>query len=532
MSNHDCSSKVIKPRRALISVSDKTGAVDFARQLSNCGVEILSTGGTAKALSEAGIDVVQVSDYTGFPELMGGRVKTLHPKIHGGILAREDEDSQVMNEHGILPIDIVAVNLYPFESVSRENPDDEATVIENIDVGGPAMLRAAAKNYQRTCIVVDANDYPVITEEIHRYGGTTADTRRQMAFKAFSRTAQYDSAIAGFMKASKTDPQHFDSSSQSLTLSFVKHLDMRYGENPHQSAAFYINAQGSRGWLAESDMLQGKPLSFNNVADADAAYNCVLDFEHPTCVVIKHATPCGVASAQKILQAYQMAYRTDATSAFGGVIAINRPLDAKTASQIVENQFVEVILAPSVDASARDIIGAKQNIRLIVYRADADRDMQQTSPVITSSGGGILVQQSDRKLMHNEKTRVVTQRQPSRDEIDDLHFAWKVAKHVKSNAIVYVRNSATLGIGAGQMSRVDSARIAALKAKDAGLDIEGAVMASDAFFPFRDSIDIAAQNGIGAVVQPGGSMRDDDVVAAADEHGMAMMFTAMRHFRH
>ncbi len=528
MNDRPSPAAVIEPRRALISVSDKTGVVEFARCLCERGIEILSTGGTAEILSEAQIPVRLISDYTAFPEMMGGRLKTLHPKVHGGILGREPLDQQAMDEHGIVPIDIVAVNLYPFEAVSREHAADEELVIEHIDIGGPAMLRSAAKNFDRTCVIIDPEDYAAVIGQLESTGGTSLDTRRRLALKAFDRTARYDTAIARYMSTPAASGQPSSDCPPLLTLSYVKRLDMRYGENPHQSAAFYVPLQGKPGWLAQSRMLQGKALSFNNVADADAAYHCVLEFDEPACVIIKHATPCGAACAAEVEQAYQLAYRTDPASAFGGIIALNRPLDAGTARQIVENQFVEVILAPEAEAAAREVIAAKPNIRLLTVGLQAvDRP-----PVIASAGGGLLVQQSDRELTADGKVTIVTQRQPSEAEAADLYFAWKVAKHVKSNAIVYAKDSATLGIGAGQMSRVDSARIAALKAHDAALDIADSVMASDAFFPFRDSIDVAAKNGIAAVVQPGGSRHDDEVVAAADEYGMAMMFTSMRHFRH
>ncbi len=529
--NLTAAGEIVKPRRALISVSDKTHLLDFASSLAKHGVEILSTGGTAQHLIEAGIEVTAVSDYTGFPELMSGRLKTLHPKIHGGILGRMDIDSEQMRSHGILPIDIVAVNLYPFEAVSQDRTLDTETVIENIDIGGPAMVRSSAKNHARTCVVVDTSDYAALIDEINNCGGTCIETRRRLAAKAYIRTSEYDAAISAYLSALMPGDDTMQHHAQNLVLRLTRHTEMRYGENPHQTAAFYTPSGDNRGWFANCEMLAGKPLSFNNVADADAAYNCAAEFEQPTCVIVKHATPCGVASASDISSAYTLAYRTDPTSAFGGIIAVNRCLDAKTACAILENQFVEVILAPDVDNQAVDVLRAKENIRILKhgeYRLNCDQPIRK----ITSAGGGVLVQDADVMLTDTEKQRVVTARLPDTDEVRDLEFAWKVAKHVKSNAIVYVRGAATLGIGAGQMSRVDSAAIAAIKAKQASLDLQGAVMASDAFFPFRDAIDTAAAHGICAVIQPGGSMRDNEVIAAADEHNMSMTMTGMRHFRH
>ena len=525
-------SEIIKPRRALVSVSDKRGVLELATCLAGCGTQILSTGGTAKHLSDAGVEVTQVSDYTGFPELMGGRLKTLHPKVQGGILGREDTDREDMERHGIMPIDIVAVNLYPFESVSENPATDDATIIENIDIGGPTMIRASAKNYARTLTLVDANDYADIIKEILELGGTSIQTRRRLALKAFLRTSRYDGAIADYLSATLADAGDADVRfPPQKSFHYIKHMDMRYGENPHQSAGFYVPARGDRGWLANSTMLLGKPLSFNNVADADAAYNCVAEFTRPACVIIKHMTPCGVACRQSIQEAYELAFRTDPVSAFGGIIAFNRPLDAKTAKLIIDRQFVEVILAPKVDADALDVLRTKQNVRVFECpQVSTEEEHRMTK--VTSAGGGLLLQDADQALKDDSKAQVASDRQPQEDERADLEFAWTVAKHVKSNAIVYAKDAATIGIGAGQMSRVDSARIAALKAADAGLALTGSVMASDAFFPFRDSIDTAAEHGIRAVIQPGGSMRDREVIDAANQHGMVMLLTGMRHFRH
>lgn len=517
---------IIKPQRALISVSDKTNVVDFARALAGLGVRILSTGGTAALLSENGIAVDSVSDFTGFPELMGGRLKTLHPKIHGGILCRPELDSEDMRAHDIQPIDLVAVNLYPFERVSADPSAAIETAIENIDIGGPAMIRAAAKNSEHTAAVVDPEDYAGIVQEIEQFDGLCLETRRRLAQKAYARTAEYDAAIAGYLFARNGGEGAWP---DSLSLAFRRHINMRYGENPHQSAAFYLSSNDSNSWLSRSTMHQGKSLSFNNIADVDAAYNCIAQLSEPSCVIIKHATPCGAASASGIRDAYRLAFRTDPTSAFGGIIAVNRPLDAQTADLILRNQFVEVILAPGIDSAVLEMLKAKPNIRLLEH---PPRYAEQPPMRLDSACGGLLVQSPDARLLAGDEPQVVTGKAPSASELSDLLFAWTVAKHVKSNAIVYVRDRSTVGIGAGQMSRVDSAKIAALKAADAGLEVGGAVMASDAFFPFRDGIDAAAAAGISAVIQPGGSLRDDEVIEAANEHGISMLFTGMRHFRH
>ena len=532
--------------RALISVSDKTGVVDFARALHALGIEILSTGGTAKQLREAGVPVTDVSSYTGFPEMMDGRVKTLHPKIHGGLLARRDTDSEAMREHGIAGIDLLVVNLYPFERTVAKPDCDLATAIENIDVGGPAMLRAAAKNHAWVTVVVDAGDYPVVLEELRAGGAVAPSTRFRLAAKAFEHTARYDGAIASYLGArggSEAPPAAFP---RTLNLRYVKSQQMRYGENPHQRAAFYVErpavetgaragatagtGTGAEASVATARQLQGKALSFNNVADTDAALECVKSFDEPACVIVKHANPCGVAIGAGIRDAYDRAFRTDPTSAFGGIIAFNRPLDPRTAAAIVERQFVEVVIAPRIEAAALAPFASKENVRVLECGAlpVAPRPAFDFKRVT----GGLLVQDRDTGAVTEDDLEVVTRRAPTGAEMRDLLFAWKVVKFVKSNAIVYCRGGMTIGIGAGQMSRVYSARIAGIKAADEGLEVRGSVLASDAFFPFRDGIDAAAEAGVGAVIEPGGSMRDDEVVAAADEHGMAMVFTRMRHFRH
>ena len=517
-------------RRALISVSDKTGVVDFARALSELGVQILSTGGTARLLADAGIAVTEVSEHTGFPEIMDGRVKTLHPKIHGGLLGRRDVDAQVMVEHDIAPIDLLAVNLYPFAATVAKADCDLPSAIENIDIGGPAMLRAAAKNHRDVTVLVDTADYQRVIDELRAQdGATTLATRFALACKVYAHTAQYDGAIANYLGAININGEQ-RIFTDTLTVQFEKSQDMRYGENPHQRAALYRERDCAEPCVATAKQLQGKALSYNNVADTDAALECVKAFDAPACVIVKHANPCGVAVAATVLEAYERAFKTDPTSAFGGIIAFNRPLDAATARAIVQRQFVEVIIAPQVDAQAINIVAAKENVRLLECGqwSASRRDAYDYKRVV----GGLLVQDRDNGQVSVGDLKVVTKRAPSAHEIDDLMFAWKVAKFVKSNAIVYVREQMTIGVGAGQMSRVYSARIAGIKAADEGLQVRGAVLASDAFFPFRDGIDAAAQAGISAVIEPGGSMRDAEVIAAADEHGMAMVFTGMRHFRH
>ncbi len=516
--------------RALISVSDKTGILDFARELHGRGVEILSTGGTAKLLADNGVPVVEVSDYTGFPEMMDGRVKTLHPKIHGGLLGRRGTDEQVMAEHGIAPIDLVVVNLYPFEQTVAREDCDLALATENIDIGGPTMLRAAAKNHAAVTVVVDAADYATVLAEMTAYDGAVSDaTRYSLAVKTFEHTAHYDGAIANYLGAIDLDGHKADFP-RTWNTQFRKKQDMRYGENPHQKAAFYVEHQPAEPGVATAEQLQGKALSFNNIADTDAALECVKQFEQPACVIVKHANPCGVAVADSIHAAYDRAYRTDPTSAFGGIIAFNRPLDAFTARDIIEQQFVEVIIAPSIDDDARQVLAEKKNVRVL---ACGDW-LPERAPGwdYKRVNGGLLVQDRDLGMVTKDQLKVVTQRAPTAQELRDLLFTWQVAKFVKSNAIVYGRDGMTIGVGAGQMSRVYSARIAAIKAADAGLEVKGSVMASDAFFPFRDGLDSAAEVGVTAVIQPGGSMRDEEVIAAADEHGIAMVFTGMRHFRH
>ncbi|MDH5631513.1 MAG: bifunctional phosphoribosylaminoimidazolecarboxamide formyltransferase/IMP cyclohydrolase [Gammaproteobacteria bacterium] len=516
-------------KRALISVSDKTGIVDFARSLQNdFDVEILSTGGTAKLLADEGIKAKEVSEHTGFPEMMDGRIKTLHPRIHGGLLGRRGTDDAIMAEHNIAAIDLVVVNLYPFEATVARPDCDIPTAIENIDIGGPTMLRAAAKNNKDVTVIVNADDYVRVLDEMKaNAGATTEATRFDLAIKVYEHTARYDGAIANYfgklVGEEKTEfPRTFSSQ-------FRQVQTMRYGENPHQSAAFFVENNAEAGSISTSTQIQGKELSYNNIADTDAALECVKQFDNaPACVIVKHANPCGVALGENLLQAYERAFTTDPESAFGGIIAFNQELDGDTAAIIVEKQFVEVIIAPSVSREAIEAVKSKKNVRLLqcgqwpaepAGRLDYKR-----------VNGGLLVQGSD-ELLYNE-LKVVSKRQPTDEEMRDLLFTWKVAKFVKSNAIVYGKNNMTIGVGAGQMSRVNSARIAAIKAEQAKLKVEGSVMASDAFFPFRDGIDQAAKTGIAAVIQPGGSMRDDEVIAAADEHGMAMVFTGMRHFRH
>ncbi|MBT3047361.1 MAG: bifunctional phosphoribosylaminoimidazolecarboxamide formyltransferase/IMP cyclohydrolase [Candidatus Thiodiazotropha sp. (ex Clathrolucina costata)] len=515
-------------KRALISVSDKTGIVDFARSLAEHKIEILSTGGTAKLLTQNDIPVIEVSEYTGYPEMMDGRVKTLHPKIHGGILGRRGIDDGVMKENGIGPIDLIVVNLYPFEETVA-NPDcDLPMAIENIDIGGPTMLRAAAKNHRDVAVVVDALDYDRVLGEMRESNNALGDaTRFDLAVKTFEHTARYDAAIANYLGARLgEDVSDFP---RTLSLQFKQAQTMRYGENPHQKAAFFVEHSIEEACVATAKQLQGKALSYNNIADTDAALECVKSFEEgPACVIVKHANPCGVAFGASMLEAYDRAYSTDPESAFGGIIAFNGELDGAAAKAIVERQFVEVIIAPKVSAVAIEAVSSKKNVRLLECGEWLSEAIHRTE--YKRVNGGLLAQDADLQLTHEIK--VVSQRQPSEQEMRDLMFTWRVAKFVKSNAIVYGRDGMTIGVGAGQMSRVNSARIAAIKAQHASLEVKGSVMASDAFFPFRDGIDNAAEVGITAVIQPGGSMRDEEAIAAADEHGMAMVFTGMRHFRH
>ena len=523
-------------RRALISVSDKTGIVEFAKALSERGVDILSTGGTARLLAEQGIAVTEVSDYTGFPEMMDGRVKTLHPKVHGGILGRRGQDDDVMNTHAINPIDMVVVNLYPFAQTVANPNCTLADAVENIDIGGPTMVRSAAKNHKDVTIIVNASDYDrVIAEMDANDQSLTLDTRFDLAIAAFEHTAAYDGMIAnyfGTMVPSYGENKEGDEESKfprTFNQQFIKKQDMRYGENSHQDAAFYVEANPEEASVSTARQIQGKALSYNNIADTDAALECVKEFAEPACVIVKHANPCGVALGGDILEAYNRAYQTDPTSAFGGIIAFNRELDAATATAIVERQFVEVIIAPSVSAEAIDVVAAKKNVRLLEC---GEWHSKTTGFDVKRVNGGLLVQDRDQGMATLGDLKVVSQRQPTEEELKDALFCWKVAKYVKSNAIVYAKGDMTIGVGAGQMSRVYSAKIAGIKAADEGLEVAGSVMASDAFFPFRDGIDAAAEAGIKCVIQPGGSMRDDEVIAAADEHGMAMIFTGMRHFRH
>ena len=518
-------------RRALISVSDKTGIEDFCRQLADRNIELLSTGGTARLLRDAGLEVIEVSDYTGFPEIMAGRVKTLHPKIHGGLLGRRGQDDAVMQEHGIEPIDLLVINLYPFEQTIAKADCTLAEAIENIDIGGPAMLRAAAKNHAHVAVVVDSEDYPRILDELEHNKGRLGDaTRYHLARKTFAHTAAYDGAVSNYLGAVNFDGSKKEPFPLTFSRQFHKLQDMRYGENPHQKAAFYSDRMAPSGTVAAARQLQGKALSYNNIADTDAALQCVQSFEESACVIVKHANPCGVAVADEIETAYKLAYMTDPTSAFGGIITFNRPLDARTAEAILDNQFVEVIAAPAINDDALKILGDKQAIRVLAVGEPASAHIEQLD--FKRVGGGLLVQDNDTGMVNVEDLKIVTQRGPTDDEIRDMFFAWRVVKFVKSNAIVYVRDSRTIGIGAGQMSRLYSAKLAGIKAHDEGLEVKGSVMASDAFFPFRDGIDAAAEAGITAVIQPGGSVRDEEVIKAADEHNIAMVFTGMRHFRH
>jgi phosphoribosylaminoimidazolecarboxamide formyltransferase/IMP cyclohydrolase len=520
---------LIRVRRALLSVSDKTGLVDFARALAERGVEILSTGGTAKLLSGAGLPVKEVSSHTGFPEIMDGRVKTLHPKIHGGLLGRRGTDEAVMAQHGIEPIDLAVVNLYPFAATVAKPDCTYADAVENIDIGGPAMVRAAAKNHDAVTVAVDPADYAAILDELRANdGSTTFATRARLAAKAFAHTARYDTMVSSYLLARRAGlAERYPAT---LPLVFDKAQELRYGENPHQSAAFYREI-GTRGAsVSTARVLQGKDLSFNNIADADTAIECVRQFQEPACVIVKHANPCGVAVAATILEAYDKAYRTDPTSAFGGIIAFNRELDIATTTAMLGRQFIEVIAAPGVAPASLEALASKPAVRVLAL-GDLTRESGDALEY-RSVNGGLLVQSRDTASVAAADLKVVSKRKPDAGELADLKFAWSVCKFVKSNAIVYVHARATIGVGAGQMSRVYSSRLAAMKAADENLDTTGSVMASDAFFPFRDGIDVAAEYGIRAVIQPGGSKRDDDVIAAADEHDMAMVFTGVRHFRH
>ena len=523
----------VKLRRALLSVSDKTGLVDLARALHAHGVELLSTGGTAGAIREAGLPVTDVSEVTGFPEMMDGRVKTLHPAVHGGLLGRAGVDDAVMAQHGIAPIDLLVLNLYPFESVTARPGCTLADAVEHIDIGGPAMLRSAAKNFARVAVATSPDQYAPLLAELDANGGALSAAKRfALSVAAFDRVARYDAAISNYLSAitdaSGEVPVRAAFSAQANG-SFVKVMDLRYGENPHQQAAFYRDLYPAPGSLATFEQLQGKGLSYNNIADSDAAWECVRQFDAPACTIVKHANPCGVALGAACGDAYELAYATDPTSAFGGIIAFNRTLDAATARAILDRQFVEVLIAPDYEDGALDHARKKANVRVLkIPLAPASTGFVDARRV----GSGLLMQTADDRVVTREDLKVVTKLAPTDRQLDDLLFAWKVAKFVKSNAIVYARDRRTIGVGAGQMSRVYSARIAGIKAADAGLAVAGSVMASDAFFPFRDGIDAAAGAGIRAVIQPGGSMRDAEVIAAADAHGIAMVFTGVRHFRH
>ena len=519
-----------KVSRALISVSDKNGIVDFARALQELNIELLSTGGTFRLLKENNISVTEVSDYTNFPEMMDGRGKTLHPKVHGGILGRRGVDDEVMEEHSIKPIDMVVVNLYPFASTVSDPTCTLTDAIENIDIGGPTMVRSAAKNHKDVAVLVNNSDYAEVVEELKKNQGQLKyQTRYELMVKAFEHTAGYDGMIANHFGARGTDNTARDFSN-TFNMQYFKTQEMRYGENPHQKAAFYTEASPTEASVATAKQLQGKELSFNNIADTDAALECVKQFDEPACVIVKHANPCGVAVAADIGAAYELAFATDPESAFGGIIAFNRELDSKTARAICEKQFVEVIIAPTVSADASAVVAEKKNVRLLACgmwdsQRPNDFDYKRVN-------GGLLIQDRDNGMVCERDLKVVSKRIPTSSEMSDMLFAWKVAKMVKSNAIIYAKNNQTIGVGAGQMSRINSARIAGIKAEHAGLDVVGAVMASDAFFPFRDGIDNAGKAGISCIIQPGGSMRDDEVITAANEHGMAMVFTGMRHFRH
>ena len=516
---------MLNVRRALVSVSDKRGLIPFVTGLAALGVEVVSTGGTCRQLRDAGLDVVEVSEKTGFPEIMDGRVKTLHPVVHGGLLGRRGTDETVMEEHGIEPIDLLVVNLYPFEQTIARRDATIDDAIENIDIGGPAMIRAASKNHDGVAVIVSPDDYEHVLENL-KNNELSLERRRGLAAKAYAHTASYDTAITQYLSRSLGD----DALGERFLYSGSLSERLRYGENPHQNAAFFVDQQAPAGSLAAAKQLQGKALSYNNIADSDAALECVKQFENPACVIVKHANPCGVAVGGDILDAYEKAFKTDPTSAFGGIIAFNRPLDAQTAQAIIDRQFVEVIVAPSIGVDAAAVISAKKNVRVLETgewpsASAAGFDFKKVS-------GGLLVQDTDLGIISADDLKVVTEEAPTARQVQDMLFAWTVVKYVKSNAIIFCKDKMTVGIGAGQMSRVYSTKIAAIKAADEGLEVKGSIMASDAFFPFRDGIDAAAEHGISAIIQPGGSMRDDEVIQAANEHGLAMVFTGMRHFRH
>ena len=523
---------MIKIRRALLSVSDKRGLPELGRFLSDQKVRLLSTGGTAKLISDTGVEVTEVAEHTGFPEIMDGRVKTLHPKIHGGLLGRRGIDDSAMATHGIDPIDLLVVNLYPFRETIAAPNCTPADAIENIDIGGPAMLRAAAKNHAGVCVVVDPDDYPRIIAEMRANDGClSSELCFDLATKAFAHTASYDQAISQYLAGSKREqPPGEQALPSRLALNLEQKAILRYGENPHQQAAFYRDRDAQAGTLGGAKQHQGKELSYNNIADTDAAWECVGQFDAPACVIVKHANPCGVAIASECLAAYRLAYATDSTSAFGGIIAFNRPLSADTAKVIIDQQFVEVIIAPEVSDETLGVLSAKPNVR--VLSTSTAGPANDSALQLKKVSGGLLAQTRDDRRVAASDLTTVTRRKATAKELDDLLFSWKVVKFVKSNAIVFCRDGQTLGVGAGQMSRIYSARIAAIKAEDAGLAIKDSVMASDAFFPFRDTIDQAAEMGVVAIIQPGGSMRDQEVIDAADENGICMVFTGVRHFRH
>ncbi len=514
----------IKIKRALISVSDKTGVVKFAKKLHELNIQIISTGGTEKLLKKHKIPVMPAEEFSGSPEMLGGRVKTLVPQIHGGILSRRKEDKEEIRKHGIKEIDLVVVNLYPFEKTVKKPNIELEEAIENIDIGGPTMLRSAAKNYFHVAVVSSPKLYDSFISDLQiNKGKCSYQARRKLSLKAFEHVANYDIAIANFLtKFDEDDSENFFSS-------YKLKQKLRYGENPHQAANFYINSGSNGAGITSAEQIQGKELSYNNIADTDAAIECVSNFDRPSCVIVKHANPCGVASGKSLLEAYEKAFSCDETSAFGGIIALNKPLDKFTAKKIIENQFVEVIAAPSINLAAKKIVASKKNVRLLLVK---DLFSKPTGFKTLTMNQGILVQNVDNGVVSKKDLKVVTKKKPTPKQINDALFAWRVGKYVKSNAIVYAKDNMTLGIGAGQMSRIDSAEIAVNKAKKAGFNLKGATMASDAFFPFRDSIDEAAKNGIRCVIQPGGSIRDKEVIAAANEADMIMFFTNMRHFRH
>ena len=529
----------VKVGRALISVSDKAGVVELARALAALGIRILSTGGTAQLLEREGVRVTEVSAHTGFPEMLDGRVKTLHPKIHGGLLARRDlpAHAEALREHGIDAIDLLVVNLYPFEATVARDGCTLEEAIENIDIGGPAMVRSAAKNWRHVAVLSDPSQYAGVLEEMQRDGAIGDATRFALAVAAFNRISNYDAAISDYLSSLKPDGGRAEFPAQSNGR-FVKLQDLRYGENPHQGAAFYRDLFPAPGSLVAAKQLQGKELSYNNIADADAAWECVKSFDGPACVIVKHANPCGVAIAAGASEAYTKAFQTDPTSAFGGIIAFNVPVDEAAAKRVAK-QFVEVLIAPGYSREALEVFAAKANSRVLEISLKGVKrngltawEQGRNSHDVKRVGSGLLVQGADNRVLARAEVRAVSRLKPTERQLDDLLFAWTVAKYVKSNAIVFCRDGATVGVGAGQMSRIDSARIAAIKAKNAGLDIAGSVVASDAFFPFRDGLDAVIDAGAAAVIQPGGSVRDEEVIAAADERGIAMVFTGVRHFRH